>query len=132
MGPGGSPPGPDRWTFSKAATNDDLLSETLSPSGLSGSGNQSYGYDRADRLVSWTKPDGSTTTYGWDAAGNRTSVGGTASTFDERNRQLSDGSGSYTYTYTARRGDAGDPHAGEHPPPRRRLTQDGSMLIPGE
>jgi RHS repeat-associated protein len=39
-----------------------------------------------------------TTTYGWDAAGNRTSVNGTAATFDERNRLLSDGTTTYAYS----------------------------------
>ncbi|WP_250290200.1 DUF6531 domain-containing protein, partial [Frankia sp. CiP1_Cm_nod1] len=78
--------------------NDNRLTETLSPSGLSGSGNQSYGYDRSNRLVSWTGPGGATTTYGWDAAGNRTSVNGATASVDERNRLLSDGTATYTYT----------------------------------
>ncbi|MDW8122809.1 MAG: hypothetical protein RMK62_10905, partial [Armatimonadota bacterium] len=30
----------------------------------------SYSYDRADRLLSYTKPDGSTVTYNWDRNGN--------------------------------------------------------------
>ncbi|WP_322780734.1 hypothetical protein [Frankia sp. Cas4] len=78
--------------------NDNRLTETLSPAGLSGSGSQSFGYDRADRLTSWTSPANVTTSYGWDGAGNRTSAGGTAATFDERNRLLADGTATYTYT----------------------------------
>ncbi|WP_194235869.1 hypothetical protein, partial [Streptomyces sp. CB01881] len=40
------------------------------------------------------------TAYTWDAAGNRTSAGGTASSFDERNELLNDGT--TTYSYSAR------------------------------
>ncbi|WP_322780541.1 RHS repeat-associated core domain-containing protein, partial [Frankia sp. Cas4] len=78
--------------------NDNRLTETLSPAGLAGSGSQSYGYDRADRLTSWTSPANVTTSYGWDGAGNRTAVNGTAASFDERNRLTSDGTATYTYT----------------------------------
>ncbi len=78
--------------------NDNRLTETLSPAGLPGSGSQSFGYDRADRLTNWTSPANVTTSYGWDGAGNRTSAGGTAATFDERNRLTSDGTATYTYT----------------------------------
>ncbi|WP_239395218.1 RHS repeat domain-containing protein, partial [Frankia sp. CiP3] len=65
-----------------------------------GSGSQSFGYDRADRLTSWTNPANVTTSYGWDGAGNRTSAGGAAASFDERNQLLTDGT--TTFTYTAR------------------------------
>ena len=51
------------------------------------------------RLTSWTGPTG-TTAYEWDASGNRTRTGTKTATYDERNRLLSDGD--YTYTYTAR------------------------------
>ncbi|WP_322756813.1 RHS repeat-associated core domain-containing protein, partial [Frankia sp. Cas3] len=78
--------------------NDNRLTETLSPAALAGSGSQSYGYDRADRLTSWTSPANVTTSYGWDGAGNRTAVNGTAASFDERNRLTSDGTATYTYT----------------------------------
>ncbi|WP_239374479.1 RHS repeat domain-containing protein, partial [Frankia sp. Cj5] len=77
--------------------NDNRLTETLAPAALAGSGSQSYGYDRADRLVSWTNTGGATTTYGWDGAGNRTSVNGTAASFDERNQLLTDGTTTFTY-----------------------------------
>jgi|GEM_PF-1091051 len=80
--------------------NGNLTSTTISGSGIAGAGTQSYAYDWADRLTSWTSQASVTTTYGWDGAGNRTSVNGTAATFDARNRLLS--SGSTTYTYTAR------------------------------
>ncbi|WP_432155436.1 RHS repeat domain-containing protein [Streptomyces sp. bgisy153] len=68
--------------------------------GTAGSGTQSYGYDRTGRLTSWTGVDGTVTSYGWDAAGNRTSAGDVTAVCDERNRLLS--AGNVTYTYSAR------------------------------
>lgn len=64
--------------------------------GTAGAGENTYRYDFAGRLTSWTGPDG-TTDYEWDDSGNRLSNG---ARYDERNRLLSDGD--YTYTYTAR------------------------------
>jgi len=80
--------------------NDNLTSTTISGSGVAGAGTQTYGYDWANRLTSWTNQASTTTTYGWDNAGNRTSAGGVTATFDARNRLLT--SGTTTYTYTAR------------------------------
>ncbi|MFI9387758.1 polymorphic toxin-type HINT domain-containing protein [Kutzneria sp. NPDC052558] len=77
--------------------NDNLTQKTTT--GTTGAGTNTYTYDFADRMKSWTA--GSTTTqYNWDAAGNRIQAGGKTATFDERNRLLSDGD--YTYTYTPR------------------------------
>ncbi|GLY96489.1 RHS repeat-associated core domain-containing protein [Actinoplanes sp. NBRC 103695] len=58
----------------------------------------SYDYDDAGRLVEWTRPDGTTTSYGWDDAGNRTRAGPRTATYDERNRLLTDGTTGYTYS----------------------------------
>ncbi|MEV6038914.1 RHS repeat-associated core domain-containing protein [Nonomuraea sp. NPDC052116] len=77
--------------------DDNLTTKTTT--GLAGSGTNTYGYDHANRLTSWTAPGG-TTTYEWDAAGNRTKVGDKTFTYDERNR-LTNGDGT-DYTYTAR------------------------------
>ncbi|WP_198153048.1 DNRLRE domain-containing protein [Pseudofrankia sp. DC12] len=79
-------------------TNDNLTATTIGPAGVAGAGSQSYGYDQANRLTSWTDQAATTTAYGWDAAGNRVSAGGVTSTFDARNRLLNDGSAGYTYT----------------------------------
>ena len=53
-------------------------------------GTTHYAYDERDRLLSRTDPDGTTISYTYDAAGNRTSVttpaGATAYTFDALNR----------------------------------------------
>ncbi|MEV4659511.1 LamG-like jellyroll fold domain-containing protein [Micromonospora sp. NPDC049301] len=67
--------------------------------GTAGGGNNTYDYDKAGRLISWTSPAG-TVTYAWDASGNRVRAGSKTATFDERNRLLSDGD--YTYAYTPR------------------------------
>nr|WP_308434583.1 LamG-like jellyroll fold domain-containing protein [Streptomyces melanogenes] len=65
--------------------------------GTAGAGDNTYGYDQAGRMTSWTAA-GTTTGYSWDDAGNRTQAGSATSTFDERNRLLSDGTSTYTYT----------------------------------
>lgn len=77
--------------------NDQIVGKTTT--GTAGAGDNTYGYDLAGRLTSWTGPKG-TVAYEWDAAGNRTRTGDKTATYDERNRLLSDGD--YTYTYTPR------------------------------
>ncbi|MGW0505907.1 LamG-like jellyroll fold domain-containing protein [Micromonospora sp. NPDC003241] len=67
--------------------------------GTAGAGNNTYTYDRAGRLSSWSGPAGRVD-YEWDDSGNRIRAGTKTATFDERNRLLSDGD--YTYAYTAR------------------------------
>ncbi|MEQ4724913.1 RHS repeat-associated core domain-containing protein [Nonomuraea sp. B19D2] len=78
--------------------DDNLTTKTTA--GLAGAGTNTYGYDRAGRLTSWTAPGGATTAYEWDAAGNRTKAGNATFTYDERNR-LDSGDGT-DYTYTPR------------------------------
>ncbi|MFI6921780.1 RHS repeat-associated core domain-containing protein [Nonomuraea spiralis] len=78
--------------------DDNLTSKTTE--GLAGAGSNAYGYDQAGRLTSWTGPDGTTTSYAWDASGNRIKAGTKTYTYDERNR-LTEGDGS-TYTYSPR------------------------------
>ncbi|MEO3892774.1 RHS repeat domain-containing protein, partial [Nonomuraea sp. B5E05] len=78
--------------------DDNLTTKTTA--GTAGAGTSTYAYDHAGRLTSWTAPDGATTAYEWDAAGNRTKAGDKTFTYDERNRLLT-GDGS-TYTYTPR------------------------------
>ncbi|GGM45872.1 hypothetical protein GCM10012275_16090 [Longimycelium tulufanense] len=67
--------------------------------GTAGAGENTYGYDQAGRLTSWTA-EGKTTEYHWDASGNRVRAGDKEASFDERNRLRSDGD--YTYDYTPR------------------------------
>ncbi|MFG1956574.1 RHS repeat-associated core domain-containing protein [Nonomuraea sp. NPDC049028] len=78
--------------------DDNLTTKTTA--GLAGAGTNTYGYDHAGRLTSWTAPGGSVTNYEWDKAGNRTKAGTKTYTYDERNR-LTNGDGT-DYTYTPR------------------------------
>lgn len=77
--------------------NDQLTSKVTT--GTAGASSNTYGYDHAGRMTSWTS-NGVTTAYEWDKSGNRVRAGDKVSSFDERNRLLSDGD--YTYTYSAR------------------------------
>ncbi|HEX6682161.1 MAG TPA: RHS repeat-associated core domain-containing protein, partial [Candidatus Limnocylindrales bacterium] len=75
--------------------DDRLTGKTTT--GTAGAGANSYAYDMAGRLTSWTGPQG-TVAYQWDASGNRTRAGSKTFTYDQRNRLLSDTDFSYTYT----------------------------------
>ncbi|MEV4478047.1 RHS repeat domain-containing protein [Nonomuraea salmonea] len=75
--------------------NDNLLSKVTA--GTAGAGTNTYAYDQADRMTSWTAPDGTTTTYEWDDSGNRVKVGDTPFVYDERNRLLSGGATEYSH-----------------------------------
>ncbi|HEY2669109.1 MAG TPA: LamG-like jellyroll fold domain-containing protein [Rugosimonospora sp.] len=93
--------GPDGGTVSSITygynLNDRLASKVTT--GVVGAANNTYTYDQLGRLTSWTAND-STTTYGWDDSGNRIDTNGKTATFDARDRLVSDGD--YTYTYTPR------------------------------
>lgn len=75
--------------------NDQLTRKTTT--GLAGAGENTYGYDHAGRLTSWTSAAG-TVGYGWDDSGNRVRAGAKTASYDERNRLLSDGDYGYAYT----------------------------------
>ena len=75
--------------------NGNLTSKTTT--GFAGSSANTYGYDRADRLVLWF--DGTTnTSYTYDKSGNRTSVGAKTFTYDQRNQLLTADGASFSYT----------------------------------
>jgi RHS repeat-associated protein len=76
--------------------DDNLTTKTTT--GLAGAGANSYTYDHANRLTSWTAPGGAVTAYEWDASGNRTKAGDKTFTYDERNRLLSGDGTDYSYT----------------------------------
>ncbi|MEU2359777.1 LamG-like jellyroll fold domain-containing protein [Streptomyces noursei] len=75
---------------------DDRLT-TKTTRGTAGAGTNAYGYDKAGRLTSWTA-GGTTTSYTWDAVGNRTTAGGSTATYDERNQLITQGDTTYGYT----------------------------------
>ncbi|GKQ33691.1 LamG-like jellyroll fold domain-containing protein [Streptomyces sp. A012304] len=77
--------------------NGNLTSKTTT--GVSGASANTYSYDWADRLTSWN--DGTkTTTYAYDASGNRVRNGADVYTYDARDELTSDGT--HTYSYSAR------------------------------
>ncbi|MGW4966060.1 RHS repeat-associated core domain-containing protein [Nonomuraea sp. NPDC004186] len=78
--------------------DDDNNLTTKTTAGTAGAGANTYGYDHAGRLTSWTAPGGAVTAYEWDAAGNRTKAGNATFTYDERNRLTSGDGIDYTYT----------------------------------
>jgi RHS repeat-associated protein len=87
---------------------DDLITQETT-TGPVGAGANFYTYDGMGRVATWLSPGGTTTTYGYDAASNRTSVttpaGTRTSTFDARNRiQGTTGAGgpADSYTWNAR------------------------------
>jgi len=65
--------------------------------GNAAAGNYSFSYDFGSRLKGFTGPAG-TTTYDYDAAGNRTVVNGATYSYDQRNRLSSGGGTSYNWT----------------------------------
>jgi RHS repeat-associated protein len=88
--------------------NDDVTS--LTTTGLTGTGDSTgtvtntYAYDEANRLTSWTAaPSGGTATvqaYAYDNDGNMTSDNGVTYTYDARD-ELASASNGDTYTYSA-------------------------------
>ncbi|RAY15969.1 hypothetical protein DPM19_09490 [Actinomadura craniellae] len=76
---------------------EDRLTEKVT-AGVAGAGTSTYTYDHAGRLTSWTSPAGALTSYEWDAAGNRTKAGTQVATYDERNRVLTAGPATYSWT----------------------------------
>ncbi len=75
---------------------DDRLTAKTTAGGQ-GAGANTYSYDDAGRLKTWTA-GGKTTSYGWDEAGNRTQVDGKTARYDERNRLITDGTSDYSYS----------------------------------
>ena len=59
---------------------------TENTTGLSGAGTNTYSYDWANRLTSWTNPSNTVSNYTWDGNSNRLTSGTTSATYDARNR----------------------------------------------
>src|SRR5205807_4530183 len=77
--------------------NGNETSKTIA--GFAGSASNTYTYDQANRLTSWNNGS-NTSTYGYDASGNRTQSGVQTFTYNARN-QITNGAGA-NYTYAAR------------------------------
>ncbi|MDP9796435.1 RHS repeat-associated protein [Catenuloplanes nepalensis] len=63
----------------------------------SGTTANTYTYDGANRLSTWTT-GGTTTAYTFDDAGNRTGVGAATAAYNAQNQLVDDGTSTYTYT----------------------------------
>ncbi|MEU9450634.1 LamG-like jellyroll fold domain-containing protein [Streptomyces sp. NPDC048277] len=75
--------------------NGNLTSKTTT--GVTGASANTYTYDYANRLTSWN--NGTTTTsYAYDASGNRIRNGADVYTYDARDQLTSDGVNSYAYS----------------------------------
>src|SRR5207248_4099464 len=83
-------------TYGYDVNNNETSKATV---GFSGASSNTYTYDWADRLLSWNNGV-NTSTYAYDASGNRTQSGTQTFAYNARN-QLTTGAGS-TYAYTAR------------------------------
>jgi RHS repeat-associated protein len=89
-------------------TNNDITTMTTSGLATAGGGTgtvtNTYGYDLASRLTSWTATPASgtaaTTSYGYDSDGNLTSNGAAGYSYDARDQLTSDSKGN-TYSYAA-------------------------------
>jgi RHS repeat-associated protein len=79
--------------------DDSLQAKNVSFPGSPATGSNSYTYDLADRLKTWTSSAGAIS-YNYDSAGNRTGAGSQAFSYDARNR-LTTSTGS-TYLWAAR------------------------------
>jgi RHS repeat-associated protein len=73
--------------------NQNVLKQTNTFAGNGAAGVNTFTYDFADRLRSWTNPTGTVTSYGFDKAGNRTNAGVVTFAYDERNRMVSSSDG---------------------------------------
>jgi RHS repeat-associated protein len=71
--------------------------KTKTTTGFANSATNTYTYDLANRLSTWTA-GANTTNYSYDNSGNRTQVGANVYTYDARDELTSDGQTSYSYT----------------------------------
>ena len=81
---------------------DRLTKRTTGPVGVAGAGAgvETFGYDQASRLTSWTNQANVTTPYTWSAASNRTAAGANTFTYNERNQLTTQTVAGTTSTYT--------------------------------
>ncbi|WP_461032685.1 LamG-like jellyroll fold domain-containing protein [Streptomyces mayteni] len=111
--------GPEVASTRYAYDLDDRLTEKET-TGTAGAGLETYDYDLAGHLTSWTSGD-DTTSYAWDLAGNRVAAGDETATFDERNRLTAVDDTTYTYTPRGTLASVGDREL-THDAFERRIT----------
>jgi RHS repeat-associated protein len=88
------PAGTTRWSAAYSYDpNGNVSSETIGPATVAGAGSYTYGYDRADRLITMTAPGPTTTSYGYYPAGNRTTAGTVTYSYNERDQLVGDSTG---------------------------------------
>lgn len=99
--PSGGPVGEIDYGYDAAGELTSMNDYGIGTSSADSDTANSYTYNEAGELASWTAtpPDGSASTvnYGYDDAGNRTSVNGTTYTYDQRDELTSNGTNTYTY-----------------------------------
>jgi RHS repeat-associated protein len=78
---------------------DRLTKRTTGPTGVAGAGIETFGYDQASRLTSWTNQANITTAYTWSAASNRTAAGANTFSYNERNQLTTQTVAGTTSTY---------------------------------
>jgi RHS repeat-associated protein len=79
---------------------DRLTGRTTGPAGASGAGTETFGYDLASRLTTWTNQANVATTYAWGPTGNRSAAGTSAYSYNERDQLVSQTVAGVTTSYT--------------------------------
>jgi large repetitive protein len=79
---------------------DRLTKRTTAPAAVPGAGVETFTYDQASRLTSWTNQANVTTGYTWSATSNRTAAGSNTFAYNERNQLTTQTVGGTTSTYT--------------------------------
>ena len=96
---------PSGWQAYEYDNGGNVSAQTIGFPGSTANGKHLYGYDKADRLTSWTSPSGAATAYGYDGSGNRVLAGGSTFEFDARNQltvEKQAGVTKATFAYTPR------------------------------
>lgn len=64
----------------------NITSKAVTGTDVPAAGTNTYAYDWASRITSWTRPGGAAEPYTWDKAGNRTGFGASTAQYDPQNR----------------------------------------------
>ena len=86
------------WENYQYDKDDNITAQAVDFQGTLGW--NTYGYNAAEQLTSWTNPASVVTNYSYDGAGNRTSAGANTFVYDDQNR-ITSGAGT-TFSWTDR------------------------------